>query len=195
MRVRNHLKPIVLAGDLKQAFLQVRIRAEDRDILRFRWFRDTTTFEVEVLRFTRALFGLVQSPFLLGHHLQSLKGRYPKEVDKILKSLHVDDLTTCGETSNDVCHLKNMAVAIFGEAGFELHKGHSNKQTLESKASSEQEDKKQSYAKEQLGVKPSETKMLRLPWDMMTVTFPAAEHQLKRRREKLYNSFSPFMIH
>ena len=64
--VHNCLKPITLAGDLKQAFLQVRIRAGDRDILRFHWFKDTTMFEVEVLRFTRALFGLVQSPVLLG---------------------------------------------------------------------------------------------------------------------------------
>ena len=82
------------------------------------------------------MFGLVQSPFLLGgtlqYHLQSLKGRYPKEVDEILTSLYVDDLITGGETTNDVCHLKKTVVAIFGEAGFELHKWHSNEQTLES---------------------------------------------------------------
>ena len=72
-----------------------------------------------------------------------------------------------------MCHLKKMAVVIFGEAGFELHKWNSNEQTLESKASSEQEDEKQSYAKEQLGVKPDETKMLGLPWDMMAVTSAA----------------------
>ena len=149
----------------------MRIRTEDRDVLRFHWFKDTTTFEVEVLRFTRALFGLVQSPFLLSgtlqYHLQGLKGRYPKEVDKILKSLYVDDLITGGETTKEVCHLKNTAVAIFGEAGFELHKWHSNEQTLESETNSEQEDEKddESYAKEQLGVKPGETKMLGLPWD------------------------------
>ena len=64
--VRNRLKPTALAGDLKQALLQVRIRAEDRDVLRFLSFKDTMTFEVEVLRFTRALFDLVQSAFLLG---------------------------------------------------------------------------------------------------------------------------------
>ena len=67
----------------------------------------------------------------------------------------------------------------FGEAGFELHKWHSNEQTLESEASSLQEDEKQSCAKEQLGIKPSETKMLGLPWDklkdMMAVTFPVDE--------------------
>ena len=63
--------------------------------------------------------------------------------------------------------MKNTAVAIVGEAGFELHKWHSNEQTLESEANSEQEDEKEdeSYAKEQLGVKPGETKMLGLPWN------------------------------
>ena len=140
--------------------------------------------EVEVLRFTCALFGLVQSPFLLvgtlQYHLQSLKGRYPKEVDEILKSLYVDDLITGGKTTKEVCHLKKTAVEIFGEAGFELHKWHSNEQTLESEANSEQEDEKEdeSYAKEQLGVKPGETKMLGLLWDKlkdtMAVIFPAA---------------------
>ena len=35
--VRNRLKPIALAGDLKQTFLQVRIRMKDRDPLRFHW--------------------------------------------------------------------------------------------------------------------------------------------------------------
>ena len=67
----------------------------------------------------------------------------------------------------------------FGEAGFELHKWYSKEQTLESEASSQQEDEKRSYAKEQLGIKPGETKMLGLPWDklkhMMAVTFPVYE--------------------
>ena len=86
--VHKRLKPITSAGDLKQAFLQVRIRAGDRDILWFHWFKDTMTFEVEVLRFTHALFGLVQSPFLLGgtmqYHPQSLNVRYiyPKKWTK-----------------------------------------------------------------------------------------------------------------
>ena len=118
-----------------------------------------------MLRFTRALFGLVQSPFLLEgtlpQHLESLKRRNPKEVEEIQKSLYADDVITGGETTNEVCKLKETAVAIFGEAQFELDKWHSNVPALE--ASSEQIDEKESYAKEQLGVKPRETKMLGLP--------------------------------
>ena len=35
--VRNRFKPVVLSGDLKQAFLQDRIRESDRHALRFHW--------------------------------------------------------------------------------------------------------------------------------------------------------------
>ena len=118
--VRNRLKPVALAGDLKQAFLQVRIRLEDRDALRFHWIKDKKTSNVEVLRFTRALFGMAHSPFLLGgtlhQHLEGLKERYPSAVEEIKKSLYVDDVITNGETKEKVHKLKESAVAVFGEA-------------------------------------------------------------------------------
>ena len=38
--VRNRLKPVALTADIKKAFLQVRIRPEDRDALRFHWIKD-----------------------------------------------------------------------------------------------------------------------------------------------------------
>ena len=51
-------------------------RAEDRDVLRFHWIKNKDRSTIEVLRFTRALFGLVQSPFLLAGtlrlHLETL---------------------------------------------------------------------------------------------------------------------------
>ena len=75
--VRNRFHPVAVTGDLKQAFLQVRIRENERDVLHFHWLKDLQTKEIEVLRFTRALFGLAPSPFLLAgvikEHLRSLK--------------------------------------------------------------------------------------------------------------------------
>ena len=64
--VRNRFQPVALPRDLKQAFLQVRIREEDREVMRFHWIKDLDTKHVETLRFTRALFGLSTSPFSLG---------------------------------------------------------------------------------------------------------------------------------
>lgn len=54
--VRSRAHPVALVGDLKKAFLQVRIREADRDALRFHW-RQGKHSNIETLRFTRALFG------------------------------------------------------------------------------------------------------------------------------------------
>ena len=62
--VRSRIHPVAVVGDLKKAFLQVRIREADRDALRFHWRRGEHS-DIEILRFTRALFGLAPSPFLL----------------------------------------------------------------------------------------------------------------------------------
>lgn len=155
---------MALCGDLKQAFLQVRIRSENLDSLRFHWIKDKESTELQVLKFTHALFGLVQSPFLLGgtiqQHLESLREKYPKVVAEVEKSLYVDDVITGGNSREEVLELKNTAVQIFGEAKFDLHKWHSNVSELEER--DESSDNGQSYAKQQLEVKPGETKMLGL---------------------------------
>ena len=65
------MRPIALMGDLKQAFLQIRIREGDKDALRLHWIKDCNSTEVEVLRFTRLVFGLGQSPFVLGGTIES----------------------------------------------------------------------------------------------------------------------------
>ena len=85
--VRNRFQPVALAGDLKQALLQVTIRKEDRDVMRFHWIKDLDTKRVETLRFTRALIGLSTSPFLIlgviNQHLKNLQNIYPREVEEI----------------------------------------------------------------------------------------------------------------
>ena len=63
--VRGRFNPVAVSGDLQKAFLQVRIKEADRDAMRFHWRRDEHT-PLPTLRFTRALFGLNSSPFLLG---------------------------------------------------------------------------------------------------------------------------------
>ena len=186
--MRNRLHPVALAGDLKQAFLQVRIWEPDRDAMRFHWYRDLNTKETETLRFTRALFGLAPSPFLLGgvlrEHLECCRERSPVEVQEILRSLYVDDFISGGATVQKAQHLKESAQAIFSEAQFELHKWHSNIPVLETDVtgSSEQES---SYAKQQLGAKQGETKLLGMPWnkeeDTIAVTFTSPPEQPTKR--------------
>ena len=78
--------------------------------MRFTWIKDKDSSKVEAYRLTRAMFGLVQSPFLLGgtleYHLNSIKEKYPVEVEDIMRSLYVDDMITGMNTLDEVKHLK-----------------------------------------------------------------------------------------
>ena len=99
--VRSRFYPVLLAGDLQKAFLQVRIKEEERDALRFHW-KSRDQADIETLRFTRALFGLTSSPFLLGgviqQHLETWEQREPELVAQIRKRLYVDDLISGAPT-------------------------------------------------------------------------------------------------
>ena len=103
--------PVVLCGDIKQAFLQVHIKKEDRDALRFHWIKDKDLKQINTLPFTRALFGLVQSPFILGGtldtHLESKKGDKINEIAEIKKSLYVDDFISGGINTTGVKRFKS----------------------------------------------------------------------------------------
>ena len=186
MIIRNRFHPIAVAGDLKRAFLQVRVRESERDVLRFHWLKDLNSNEVEVLRFTRVVFGLTPSPFLLNgviqQHLDGLEARYPKYVAEIRRSLYVDDLISGAPTIKEAHDLKRKAVEIFDDAKFILHKWHSNVSEIESVST----DSDLTFAKIQLGTtSTNECKLLGLKWDKsqdcLQVVFPDIPAVLTKR--------------
>ncbi len=197
--VRSRFKPVALSADLKQAFLQIRIKESDRDVLRFHWIDEENPSEVKVYRFTRALFGLNQSPFPLGgtldQHLTSVEDEFPDEVIEIKESLYVDDVLSGGSTVDEVHSLKESAIEIFDRAHFQLHKWHSNEKSLEEPVENDLQSE-QSFAKQQLGVKNEETKLLGLKWnkssDQLAVTFPAKQPDVDTKRAILSQLASIF---
>ena len=68
--VRNCMHPTAITDDLKQTFLQIRIMENNGDVLYFHWISNLKTQRVQLLKFTRAIFGLNQSPSLLGGTLE-----------------------------------------------------------------------------------------------------------------------------
>ena len=179
--VRERFHPIAIAGDIRKAFLQVRIKESDRDALRFHWLRVLNSSEIQILRFSRALFGLAPSPFLLQgvikQHLKSWSDRLPKSVEEILRSLYVDDLISGGTTVSEARELKRDAVTIFADGGFSLHKWHSNVPDLETtpQEQSLDSDGDTTYAKQQLEATAGEgCKILGLPWDKALDTLSIA---------------------
>ena len=70
--IQNHFSPVGLCGDIKQVFLQVHIKEDNPDPIHFHWLIDKDPKQVEIYRFTKVLFGLVQLPFILGAKLTSI---------------------------------------------------------------------------------------------------------------------------
>ena len=153
--VRSRFHPVALTGDMQKAFLQVRIRESDRDVLRFHWKGPQDT-KVQTLRFTRALFGLTSSPFLLGgvidSHLSMWEKQEPNLVAKLRRELYVDDLISGSTTVAKVKDLKERSTEVFKDASITLHKWHSNEKDLERDFNEAEgpDEEEPTYAKQQL---------------------------------------------
>ena len=84
LRFRVH--NMALAADIEKTFLMVSVDERDRDVLRFVWVDDVIKDDPEVIafRFTRVMFGVSSSPFLLNatirHHLKSHSSEFPEAV-------------------------------------------------------------------------------------------------------------------
>lgn len=186
--LRGRFHAVALAGDIRKAFLQVRIREQDRDALRFHWLDGKNPLRIRTYRFTRALFGLGPSPFLLGgviqHHLNTCRADHPDTVAGIERELYVDDLITGGGTVQETEEKKAKTTEIFRRATFHLHKWHSNIPKLEISEDAGNEDDL-SYAKQQLRVKSRECGLLGLKWnkstDEIAVTIPEEVAQPTKR--------------
>ena len=130
MFILCRLKPVAPTGDLKQAFLQIRINKDDRDSLRFYWIKDREILETVVLRFTHLMFGLSPSPFAIEgtkkQKLEQYKKDQPETVIELKQSIYVGDVTWGGDNTEFAKIFKEKIVKIFNEAGFKLHKWHSN---------------------------------------------------------------------
>ena len=142
------------------------------------------------MRFTRALFGLTCSPFLLGgvleQHLDTWETREPELVKLIRKSLYVNDLIGGSATVQEGRELKQGAIQIFKDAKFTLHKWNYNAPELEQSGQSSTSEEpsevsdsssdESTFAKQQLRTKSAETKLLGTPWnklsDTLNIPFP-----------------------
>ena len=141
----------------------IRIGESERDILLFHWVDSLESKNIEILRFTRLVFGLTQSPFILDGTLKKQFENYRdsfKELIKITENdMNVDDLVTGGNNLEEVKEIKQNSVLLFKKGGFNLHKWNSNVPELESKNSNQSE---LTYAKQVLNQGSNETKILGL---------------------------------
>lgn len=79
-----------MTADIEKAFLMISVVARDRDFLCFLWVDDPTKEDPSLVsyRFTRVVFGINASPFLLNatlrHHLELHSESHRDLVPKVL---------------------------------------------------------------------------------------------------------------
>ncbi|XP_064468683.1 uncharacterized protein LOC135382942 [Ornithodoros turicata] len=117
--------PIILTADIRKAYLQILIRPEDRDALRFLWPEDLPCPEnpcpqIQEWRMTRVPFGAASSPFLLAatlrHHFDSVQHKYPAATERLRHAFYVDDLIVGATSEEDALQIYREAVTMLLEA-------------------------------------------------------------------------------
>ncbi|KAH7714922.1 Pao retrotransposon peptidase family protein [Aphelenchoides avenae] len=122
---------IVVVGDIEQAFLQVSVRPEDRDITRFMWLKDIakppSDDNIIVYRFTRVVFGIISSPFLLSATIKTHLQREGSELAKELSEcIYSDNVLILATDVQEAIHKALRAKEIFNGASMNLREFVSN---------------------------------------------------------------------
>ena len=126
LRFRVH--KVVFIADIEKAFLMISMAREDRDVLRFLWVDDIGKDQPDLLtlRFTRVVFGVAASPFLLNatihHHLENYLTSQPAMMEKLLRSFYVDDVVTGSSDEQGAYTLYQASKDVLKEGGFNLRK-------------------------------------------------------------------------
>ena len=137
--VRFRAYRVGLVADVEKAFLMIEVDQRDRDVLRFIWVDDVTKAEpdLRIFRFTRVVFGVSASPFLLNatvkYHLQRFMESNRDVVERLLCSTYVDDVVSGAETDEQAFDLYAQSKNIFRQGGFNLRKFQSNSKVTQAK--------------------------------------------------------------
>ena len=126
LRFRSHR--VAVTADIEKAFLMISMSPDDCEFLRFLWVDNPLKKnpEITAYRFTRVVFAVTSSPFLLNatvrYHLESHADDDPDLVQKLLRSMYVDDVVTGAQSDERAYQLYTGAKELLKTAGFNLRK-------------------------------------------------------------------------
>ena len=113
------------------------IAVNERDVLRFIWVDDITKDKpkLQIYRFTRVVFGVSSSPFLLNatvkFHLENFIESHKAVVERLLQSTYVDDIVSGADSEDEAFDLYAQAKELFRRGGFNLQKFLTNSKELQ----------------------------------------------------------------
>ena len=127
-------KPVALASDISEMYLQIKMFEEDRKYHRFLW-RDLDQSRVpDAYEFSSLVFGTSASPFLAQlatqQHAHSLKDRFPKAADTVLKATFMDDSLTSFDTIEEAKAAYQDMIEFWALCGMKARKWLSNEKEV-----------------------------------------------------------------
>ena len=135
--LRFRIHRVAIAADIEKALLMVAVRNEDRDVLQFLWVKDVNRNvpDVTVFRFTRVVFGVSASLFLLNatikHHMEQHRAQEPDLSQLVYEiNIYVDDVGAGADDDDSAFQFHTRSKDILAEGGFNLHKFVSNSTSL-----------------------------------------------------------------
>ncbi len=133
VRFRRH--PIAVTCDVEKMFHQFHVQENDRDYLRFLWWKNGDRNSVlQEYRMKVHLFGAVSSPGCANYGLRYLANEYSQShtlgAQFITRDFYVDDGVTSAETVEKAIQLTKEARELCAKGGLRLHKFVSNDNTV-----------------------------------------------------------------
>lgn len=136
---RFRQEPVAVMADIESMFYQVRVKEDDRDLLRFHWWPQGNLDEDFVeYRMSVHIFGATSSPsctnFAMRKHAECSVDEFGEDVvDTVLKNFYVDDcLKSLPSSDNAITHARDLS-KLMESGGFKLNKWISNdRKVLES---------------------------------------------------------------
>ncbi|CAG9103784.1 unnamed protein product [Plutella xylostella] len=132
MRFRQH--PYAVSADIKEMFMQIRIKECDRDALRFLWRGDRREGTPDEYRMTSVIFGASSSPctalFIKNRNARDFADTHPEAVRAIEKNHYMDDYLQSFMSVEEAQHVTKTVDEIHRQAGFELRGWASNERRV-----------------------------------------------------------------
>ena len=185
---RFRRKPIAVACDVAEMYLQVSIRPEDRPYHRFLWQDPASDGPVKKYQFNRLVFGVNASPFLAQYVARQVADAsvdtHRSAAEAILDSTYMDDTMDSTATVADGTKLHDDLMELWGKASMRPRKWLSNSTAL---LSTIPEEERAADVDLTVGDLPS-VKTLGVTWSALDdeFTFRVQQPDLPKRITKRY---------
>ena len=125
---------IAIKADMRDMFLKIKIREEDKDAQRFLWRGENRDKEPDVYAMSSVLFGAISSPctalFIKNKNADLFSSRFPAAVKSLKNNTYMDDYLDSCVTSREASERIAQITEINAHANWEMHGWASNSQKV-----------------------------------------------------------------